>query len=237
MKSISPREYASLPKLDAPAGYIIVLRLIDRDAYRFDRTDHPAIYLRTLLAEMTGSFGIELVAVLESEDLAASKSRLFDAYHARLSDDWIYLDSHQLAELRQSELQINVHSSHYLTRQESTPSQQATVDDNTRNKTVASSYSRSPQRQSGRAPATFKQYGRDGLRRHRYQPVPAPVNEDAPEPPERPEPGTWGYKFWVWSQKHPNLQERIVTVVAVIIIVLLIWYSIQNPATIASIFK
>ena len=132
-----------LPKLDAPAGYIFALRDIDRDAYRFDSADHLATYLETLLAEMTGSFGIELIAILESDDIVASESHLFDAHHARLSAEWIHLDSYQLSELRQSDLQINAHSSLYLGPQsEATPTRAATTKSVSRYNRPAASYSR-----------------------------------------------------------------------------------------------
>ena len=125
MKSLPPKDYGLLPKLDAPAGYICVLRDIDRDAYRIDSTDCPATYVDALLAELAGTYGIELISILETDDLLASESRLFDSHHARLSDEWLDLDSYQLAELRRSELQINAHGSLYLTPQPaSTPKTQ-----------------------------------------------------------------------------------------------------------------
>jgi hypothetical protein len=117
LNSLPPKDYGLLPKLDAPAGYICVLRDINRDVYRIDSTDHPATYVDRLLAELTGTYGIELLSILETDDLAASESQLYDSHHARLSDEWLNLDSYQLAELRQSDLQINAHRSLYLTPQ------------------------------------------------------------------------------------------------------------------------
>ncbi len=125
MKSLAPKDYHLLPKLDAPAGYIFVLRDIDRDAYRFDSADHPATYLKTLLAEMTGSFGIELIAILETDDIAASASQLFDAHHARLSRDWRKLDAYQLRALRKSELRILDFNSYYISRPQTSPADAA----------------------------------------------------------------------------------------------------------------
>lgn len=143
LKSLTPKDYRLLPKLDAPAGYIVVLRDIDRDAYRLDSADHPATYFETLLAEVTGSFGIELISLLETDDLAASESQLFDAHHARLSDKWIRLDNHQMATLRQSVLQINTHRSLYLKPQRATsPKVAATKPPRPQYKRPAISYSR-----------------------------------------------------------------------------------------------
>lgn len=153
MNSLPTKEYASLPKLDPPAGYICVLRDIDRDVYRIDSTDRPRAYVDALLAELTGTYGIELISILETDDLAASESQLFDAHHARLSDEWLNLDNHQLAELRRSELQIYAHRSLYLRPQsDSTPRSAANKRPVSRYGRSAASYSRaSAQRTRRRA--------------------------------------------------------------------------------------
>lgn len=170
MKSLAPKDYHLLPKLDAPAGYIFVLRDIDRDAYRFDSADHPATYLETLLAEMTGSFGIELIAILETDDIVASESQLFDVHHARLSDEWIKLDSHQLSELRQSDLQINAHGSLYLKPEsEAAPTRAATTKSASRYNRPAGLYSRNSaertRRRGSRASQAYREDEADAPRR------------------------------------------------------------------------
>ncbi len=119
MNSLPPKGYASLPKLDAPAGYICVLRDIDRDVYRIDVTDHPAAYVDTLLAETTGAYGIELLSILETEDIAASEMRLYERHHAALGDSWLELDAYQLLALRKSELRILDYNSHYISQRQS----------------------------------------------------------------------------------------------------------------------
>jgi len=116
LNSLPPKEYASLPKLDAPAGYICVLRDIDRDVYRIDSTDHPAAYVDRLLGEMTGAFGIELLSILETEDIRASEMQLYERHHAALGDSWLELDAYQLKALRKSELRIIDYSSHYISQ-------------------------------------------------------------------------------------------------------------------------
>ncbi len=119
MNSLPPKGYASLPKLDAPARYICVLRDIDRDVYRIDATDHPAAYVDTLLAETTGAYGIELLSILETDDIAASEMRLYERHHAALGDSWLALDAYQLLALRKSELRILDYHSHYISQRQS----------------------------------------------------------------------------------------------------------------------
>ena len=115
MQSLAPVDYESRPALESPAGYICVIRDIDSDIYRIESARHPGPYIAALFAEEKRSFGIELVSILETEDLAASEAELYERYQARLSSDWLYLDPYQLDELRQSILQIDAHASHYLT--------------------------------------------------------------------------------------------------------------------------
>lgn len=114
MRSLPPADYARLPRLDAPAGYICVLRDNDRGAYRIDSADSPATYVDALLAESTGTYGIELISILKTDDLLASESELYDQYGAALGDEWLELDAYQLQELRESMLQINAYASCYL---------------------------------------------------------------------------------------------------------------------------
>ena len=116
MISLPPKEYASLPKLIAPAGYICVLRDIDRDVYRIDSTDHPAAYVDALLGELTGTYGIELLSILETDDIAASENLLYERHNAALSDTWLELDVYQLRALRKSELRILDYSSQYVSQ-------------------------------------------------------------------------------------------------------------------------
>ena len=113
VKSLAPSEYQSLPALDAPAGYICLIRDIDRDRYRLEATRRPEALVDAVLAERRRSFGIELVSVLETDDLRASEAELFTRHHARLSSEWLELDAYQLEELRQSILQIDAYASMY----------------------------------------------------------------------------------------------------------------------------
>jgi len=118
VRSLPPRDYELLPLLDSPAGYICVIRDIDSDRYRIDRTAHPAAFISAIMDDDTRRFGIEIVSILETEDLRASETELHERHHARLSAEWHALDDYQLLELRQSILQIDAHRSWYLARRQ-----------------------------------------------------------------------------------------------------------------------
>ena len=115
MKSLPPRDYQSLLELAAPAGYILVIRDIDSDSYRIDGAADPKTYIAAVCGQTERRFGIELVAILQTDDLAASESELYDRHQARLSGEWLRLDPYQLEELRRSALQIDARASLYLT--------------------------------------------------------------------------------------------------------------------------
>lgn len=119
MRSVPPRDYELLPALEGRAGYICVIRDIDSDRFRIDRTDHPAAFISAIMDDDARRLGIEIVSILETEDLRASEAELYEQHHARLSAEWHALDAYQLVELRRSMLQIDAHRSCYLSRQES----------------------------------------------------------------------------------------------------------------------
>ena len=114
MRSVAPKDYQSLPELKTPAAYILVMRDIDSDAFRIEGTYQPAAFVDVVLNEEERDFGIELVSILETEDIHASASELYEQHHATLGGEWLYLDPYQLQELKNSIRQINSHSSHYL---------------------------------------------------------------------------------------------------------------------------
>jgi len=121
MKSIDPREYEALPRREPPAGYVCVLRDVEGDRWRIEGARHPQDLIEDALAESDSRFGIEIVSVLDTEDLAASEAMLYEQHQARLSDAWLALDEYQLEALRRSALQIDAHASHYLTPNSSAP--------------------------------------------------------------------------------------------------------------------
>ena len=128
MKSLPPKEYESLPALAAPAGYIIVVRDIDRDTFRIDGTRNPGLYVEKLQRESQRRFGIELVSILQTPDLSASEAELYDRHHARLSEQWLALDPYQVEELRRSSLQIDAQESLYLSPKQEAASTAAAFD-------------------------------------------------------------------------------------------------------------
>lgn len=114
MRSLSPNDYESLPRLDAPAGYIFVIRDIDHETFRIDQTTHPATLINAIVDESAGEFGFELVSILKTEDLRASEALLYERHHARLSEEWHVLDDYQREELRRSFLETDAHRNLYL---------------------------------------------------------------------------------------------------------------------------
>ena len=166
MNSLDPRDFAALPALDSPAAYICVVRDIDSDQYRVQATHSPRTLVGAVVAEERRSFGIELVSVLQSDDLAASEAELYARHHARLGSEWLTLDALQLEELRQSALQIDAFASHYLMTAE--PS--AAAGAGYRPKRASAAAQRSA-RQAGGAPAgrrlASRHYGYSALSRRR----------------------------------------------------------------------
>ena len=69
-----------------------------------------------MLTESDEHYGIELLSIVRTDDLREGERYLREQYDAMLGADWLELDSYQLQELRDSALQINAHSSLYLTR-------------------------------------------------------------------------------------------------------------------------
>ena len=115
---LPPRDYRALAKLELPACYICVVRDVDSDCYRIDKTDYPPGFIDQVLAEREGDFGIELIAIVQTSDLDAVESFLRERYDATLGEEWMSLDSYQLQTLRDSVLQINAYHSQYLTSQQ-----------------------------------------------------------------------------------------------------------------------
>ena len=170
LRSVPPKDYVSLPALDSPAGYICVIRDIDRDRYRIEATHLPATLIDVVVAEDKDGFGIELVSLLQTEDLAASEAELFARHHARLSSEWLELDALQLAELRRSALRIDAHASQYLTHEGETLSDAAAPDTTDSRSALRASYGSSGarwKRLRPRSPIPTAAYGLQALRRGR----------------------------------------------------------------------
>lgn len=170
MKSVPPKEFESLPALDSPAGYICVIRDIDRDRYRIEATRMPKALIDKIVSEDDRDFGIELVSVLRTDDLSASADELYARHHARPSSEWLALDDLQLEELRQSALQIDAYASQYLTRKRLFLSDAAAPGRPNRHAASRASYGSSGarwRRLRPRSPIPSAKYGVAALRRNR----------------------------------------------------------------------
>ena len=132
MRSIPPADYVRLPRLAHPAAYIGVIRDVDSDLFRIAATDYPAALINAIIAEAERTFGIEVLSILETNDIAASKAELYEGHHAELSGEWLDLDPYQLTELRGSILQVNAHASFYLAAPKQPETRRATFVDQTR---------------------------------------------------------------------------------------------------------
>ena len=180
MRSLPPADYARLPKLAPPAGYICVIRDVDSNSFRIDGADLPAAFVEQVLAVAAGDFGIELLSILETEDLAASAAELYEAHHAELSGEWLELDAYQLQELRWSILRIDDYASHYLAAQRVSSSGPPAKDRPPDEAAASSSrwrfgaYSR-PSRRMRPGPTAYKHYGLRALNRHRRREMERPA--------------------------------------------------------------
>ena len=229
MRSLPPADYARLPRLDAPAGYICVIRDVDNDSFRIDGANQPVDLVEHALAVAAGDFGIELLSILETEDLAASAAELYEAHHAELSGEWLELDAYQLQELRWSILRIDDYASHYLAAQRVSSSEPPAKDRSPDEAAVSSSRRRlgaypRPSRRMKPGPTAYKHYGLRALNRHRRQEM---------ERPAANEPVSWRQslsdKFDDFFHNHPGL------IIAFLLLVLLfsliqIWhYPLRYP--------
>lgn len=188
LKSLAPKSYQSLPPLAPPAGYILVLRDIDADTFRIDSADNPVSAVQSALSESQRKFGIELVSILATQDLAASASELYERHHARLGSDWLELDPYQIEELRRSFLQIDAHESLYLSPdQEFQPAGAALQGPVSRYERLAGAYLQGS-REAGefrraytRRHSSYHRYGASSLRRFRERDV-EPRRDDLDDP-------------------------------------------------------
>ena len=181
--SLPPKAYATLPRLSAPAGYIVVIRDIDSDTFCMNRTQHPHSYVEELFAERPRDFGIELVSILESIDLAHSESQLYEQHHAALSAAWLALDPLQIEALRRSSLQIDAYDSHYMvSKREPLPQATARTEVPPRYQSLVRSNKQgvSTNKETNRRSPIYKPYGTESLRRNQLVNNPRWVYEDEP---------------------------------------------------------
>ena len=160
-----------MPALSPPAGYILVIRDVDGDRYRIDATQQPKPYLDGLRGEGSRRYGFELIAVLESADLAASEAELYDRHLATLSGAWLHLDSYQLRELQRSILQTGAYRSRYLSRRPQVRADSASSEPRVETHSPGGESPRIGPRQGPTQPSSpvFVRYGTRGLEGHRRQ--------------------------------------------------------------------
>jgi len=174
LKSVRPEDYATLPSLARPAAYICVIRDVDSDRYRLEATTHPKPFIDMVMAERRREFGLELLSILVTDDIAVSEARLRERHHARLSAEWLALDDYQLRELQKSDLQVYAYRSLYIRSGQSprVRSDAATGGIEPERETGASGRSRAGRRASQQKPVsepplTWNRYGANALRRNR----------------------------------------------------------------------
>lgn len=114
LRRLRPRDFRTVAKLAAPAAYICVLRDPNAKSYRIESTEEPKALIDKLMQTGDYPFGIELVALLASDDLAASEAYLDEKHGAVLGSDWLIFDEHQIAALNRSVLVAHQRNSFYI---------------------------------------------------------------------------------------------------------------------------
>lgn len=114
LRRLRPRDFQTAARLAPPAAYICVLRDPNAKAYRIESTEEPKVLIDKLMGTGDYQFGIELVALLATDDLAATEAHLDDKHGAALSHDWLFFDEHQVAALHASVLVAHQRNSYYV---------------------------------------------------------------------------------------------------------------------------
>ncbi len=138
LRSLPPAVYQSLALLTAPASYICVIRDPETKAYRIEATPHPKTLVDNVLREIDRKYGLELITILATDDLAASEAHLYKRHGATLGSDWLHFDQYQITEFNRSLLMVKAYRSHYVTSE----SQQALKDRNQARHTANANVSR-----------------------------------------------------------------------------------------------
>ena len=138
LRSLPPADYQTLALLTAPASYICVIRDPETKAYRIEATLHPKTLIDNIFREADLKYGVELITILATDDLAASEARLYKRHGATLGSDWLRFDQYQITEFNRSLLMVKAYRSHYVTSE----SQQALKDRNQARHTANANVSR-----------------------------------------------------------------------------------------------
>ncbi len=114
LRRLRPRDFRTLPQLAAPAAYICVLRDPNAEAFRIEASEAPKALIDKLMQSGDYRFGIELVALLATDDLAATEAYLDEKHGAALSKDWLLFDEYQIEALNRSVLVEHHRNSFYI---------------------------------------------------------------------------------------------------------------------------
>ncbi len=204
-----------MPALSAPAAYILVIRDVDGDRFRIDATQQPKPYLDELRGEGVRRYGFELIAVVETADLAASEAELYDRHLATLSDAWLHLDSHQLRELRESMLETGAFRSRYISPQPKKPAASTSRDLRADTQLPGAGPSRSGPRDRPTAPSSpvFVRYGTRALDGHRRLSAQSDAEFSRRRVPIRQAIGHFIDDLWT---KHPGKLVAFIVVIALV---------------------
>lgn len=215
MKSLPPADYESMPALSPPAAYILVIRDVDGDRYRIDATAQPKPYLDELRGEGDRRYGFELIAVVETADLAASERELYDRHLATLSGDWLHLDSHQLRELRDSMLETGAFRSSYISPRPIKPAASTSSELGTDSQLPGGEFPRARPRERPTPPSSpvFVRYGTRALDGHRRLSAQSDAEFSRRRVPIRQAIGHFIDDLWT---KHPGKLVAFIVVIAIV---------------------
>ena len=125
LRRLRPRDFRTLPQLASPAAYICVLHDPNAKAYRIESTAAPEVLIDGLIQTGNYQFGIEIVALLATDDLASTKAHLDDKHGAALSGDWLLFDEYQISALNRSVLVEHQRNSFYVFPENQTASKRS----------------------------------------------------------------------------------------------------------------
>ncbi|MCY3865351.1 MAG: hypothetical protein OXG68_07905 [Chloroflexi bacterium] len=100
LKSVPTVSYQSLPKLRRRSGYLLVIRDVEQNLHRIEKTAYPVQYIGDALGLVNPRFGLELVLALESERVRQVEEALSTLYPADNEFGWRKLSKPQLQEIR-----------------------------------------------------------------------------------------------------------------------------------------
>ena len=101
LSSIPVREYADVPKLEAPAGYVYVMRDMKYNKYKIGRTINPKSRLRDIQRNEVGE--LRYVHLIRTDDAVSTERALhqrYAKYRIRMDREWFEFEEAQLQDIR-----------------------------------------------------------------------------------------------------------------------------------------